>query len=136
MRNKVDTILNIVKNVYSRCSELFHEYFIREFKSSVISMNLHNKKLLEFDEESFCKFIDDCIMYRLGLTIKEPKASDIIYNLSESVNPEIYTESLDDILEKLIYSALPQNLVNQIKSRIESYDLDENVVNLIISKLE
>ena len=136
MEKKVTAILNIVKNIYKECSPIFHEYFIGDFKASIVSLNLQNKKILMFDEDAFCKFIDECITFRLGLHTNEPKASSIIYDLSSNVSPEVYTESLNDILERLIYSALPANLVKEIKERLESYTLDEAIVSLILSKLE
>lgn len=136
MQKKVDSILAIVKNSYKQCSDIFHEFFINEFKTNIISENLYDKRLLKFNENLFCLFIDECIMYRLGISTKEPKLKDIIYDLSSDVNPEIYSVPLDSVLEKLIYSALPNNLVYQLKSRIDSYNLDESIVNLIISKME
>lgn len=136
MQKKIDAILTIVKNSYKQCSNVFHEFFINEFKVNIISENLYNKQLLKFNETLFCSFVDNCMMYRLGISTKEPKLKDIIYDLSLDVNPEIYSVPLDSVLEKLIYSALPKNLVDQLKSRIDAYDLDESVVNLIITKLE
>ena len=136
MQKKVDAILTIVLNSYKQCSNIFHEFFINEFKTNIISENLHDKRLLKFDEDLFCSFIDTCIIYRLGISTKEPKIKDIVYDLSMDVNPEIYSVPLDSVLEKLIYSALPSNLVYQLKFRIDSYNLDESIVNLIISKLE
>lgn len=136
MQKKVDSILAIVKNSYKQCSDIFHEFFINEFKANIISENLYDKRSLKFNENLFCSFIDDCIMYRLGISTKEPKLKDIIYDLSSDVNPEVYSVPLDSVLEKLIYSALPKKLVYQLKSRIDAYDLDESVVNLIITKLE
>ena len=136
MQKKVDAILTIVKNSYKQCSNVFHEFFINEFKTNIISENLYDKRLLKFDETLFCSFVDNCIMYRLGISTKEPKLKDIIYDLSLDVNPEIYSVPLDSVLEKLIYSALPSNLIYQLKIRIDSYNLDESIVNLIISKME
>lgn len=136
MQKKIDAILTIVKNSYKQCSNVFHEFFINEFKANIISENLYNKQLLKFNETLFCSFVDNCMMYRLGISTKEPKLKDIIYDLSLDVNPEIYSVPLDSVLEKLIYSALPKKLVDQLKSRIDAYDLDESVVNLIITKLE
>lgn len=136
MQKKIDAILTIVKNSYKQCSNVFHEFFINEFKANIISENLYNKQLLKFNEALFCSFVDNCMMYRLGISTKEPKLKDIIYDLSLDVNPEIYSVPLDSVLEKLIYSALPKKLVDQLKSRIDAYDLDESVVNLIITKLE
>ena len=136
MQKKIDAILTIVKNSYKQCSNVFHEFFINEFKANIISENLYDKQLLKFNETLFCSFVDNCMMYRLGISTKEPKLKDIIYDLSLNVNPEIYSVPLDSVLEKLIYSALPKNLVDQLKSRIDSYDLDESIVNLIITKLE
>ena len=136
MQKKIDAILAIVKNSYKQCSNVFHEFFINEFKANIISENLYDKQLLKFNETLFCSFVDNCMMYRLGISTKEPKLKDIIYDLSLNVNPEIYSVPLDSVLEKLIYSALPKKLVDQLKSRIDAYDLDESVVNLIITKLE
>lgn len=136
MQKKVEAILTIVKNSYKRCSNIFHEYYINEFKENIISEHMFNKQLLKFNETLFCTFIDDCIMYRLGISMKEPKLKDIIYDLSPHANPEIYSIPLDSVLEKLIFSAIPKHLINQLKSRIEAHNLDEAVVNLIISKLE
>ena len=74
-------------------------------------------------------------MYRLGITTKEPQLKDVIYDLSLDVNPEVYSVPLDSVLEKLIYSAIPKSLIYQLKARIDGYNLDEAIVNLIISKL-
>lgn len=135
MQKKVDAILTIIKNSYKQCADVFHEYFINEFKTNIISENLYNKQLLKFNESVFCSFIDDGIMYRLGITTKEPQLKDVIYDLSLDVNPEVYSVPLDSVLEKLIYSAIPKSLIYQLKARIDGYNLDEAIVNLIISKL-
>lgn len=136
MQKKVEMILSIVKKTYQQCSKYFHEYYKNEFTANIISLNLHNKQILNFNDSIFSKFVDECMMYRLGITVKEPRVRDVVYDLSADINPEIYSIPLDTVLEKLIYSAVPVNLINELKSRIEGYDLDEAVVDLIISKLE
>lgn len=135
MQKKVEAILTLTMNAYKQCSDLFHEYYLNEFKNDIISVYQHNKLILKFDESIFNKFVDSGIMYRLGINSKKPNKKDIMYDLSEFVSPDNYSVSLDDVLEKLIYSAVPSNLIHQIKSRL-SPNLDEYVVDLIISKLE
>lgn len=135
MLKKVDAILTLVVNAYKQCSPLFHEYYLNDFKNNIVSIHLHNKLLLKFDETLFNKFVDSCIMYRLGITNKEPAKKDIMYDLSSNTNGEVYSVPLDEVLQKLIYSAIPSKLIHQLKSRIDP-SLDPSVVNLIISKLE
>ena len=136
MLNKVNAIMTILNKVYKQCSEDFHEYYINEFKLNIVSLNIYNSNILKFDEQRFCDFIDNCILYRLGIRIKKPALSDIVYDLSLNVNPEVYSVPLDIIMEKLLYSSVPSHIVSRINSLIESYDLDTDVVNLIMSKLE
>lgn len=135
MQKKVDAILSLVVNAYKQCSSMFHEYYLNDFKNDIISIYLHNKLILKFDEDLFNKFVDSCVMYRLGITNKMPDKKDIMYDLSLSAEPEVYSVPLDTVLEKLIYSAIPSKLIYQLKSRIDD-NLDESVVDLIISKLE
>ena len=135
MNKKVDAILTLVVNAYKQCSSSFHEYFLNDFKNNIISIHFHNKFLLKFDERAFNRFVDSCMMYRLGLTNNEPTKKDIMYDLSSSANPEVYSVPLDSVLEKLIYSVIPAKLIHELKSRIDT-SLDEAVVDLIISKLE
>lgn len=136
MLNKVNAILTILNKIYKQCSEDFHEYYINEFKLNIVSLNIHNSNILKFDEQRFCDFIDNCMLYRLGIRIKKPVLSDIVYDLSLNVNPEVYSVPLDIIMEKLLYSSVPSHIVSRINSLIESYDLDTDVINLIMSKLE
>jgi hypothetical protein len=135
IEKKVGSILTLTINAYKQCSDIFHEFYLNEFKNNIISTYLHNKLILKFDESSFTKFIDSCIMYRLGVSNKRPDKKDIMYDLSSSISPETYSVPLDEVLEKLIYSAVPSSLIHQLKSRISS-SMDEIVVDLIISKLE
>ena len=136
MLNKVNAIMTILNKIYKQCSEDFHEYYINEFKLNIVSLNIHNSNILKFNEQRFCEFIDNSILYRLGIRIKKPVLSDIVYDLSLNVNPEVYSVPLDIIMEKLLYSSVPSQIVSRFNSLIESYDLDTDVVNLIMSKLE
>lgn len=135
MQKKIDAILSLVINAYKQCSSMFHDYYLNDFRDNIISIHYHNKLILKFDENQFNKFVDSCIMYRLGISSKRPETKDVMYDLSSSTNPEVYTVPLDKVLEKLIYSAIPSKLIHQIKARLDD-NLDESVVNLIISKLE
>ena len=135
MQKKVDAILSLVINAYKQCSSMFHDYYLDDFRNDIISIHYHNKLILKFNESPFNKFVDSCILYRLGITNKKPDTKDVMYDLSSSTNPEVYTVPLDTVLEKLIYSAIPSKLIHQIKSRLDD-NLDESVVDLIISKLE
>lgn len=136
MQKKVNAILTIVKKVYKQCSGDFHEYYIQDLNSRITSSFMHNKSMLDFDKTKFSNFVDECIMYRLGINPVMPKTGNVIYDLSTNIAPELYTVSLDEVLSKLIYHAVPVELISHMKSLIESYDLDEKIVDHIISKLE
>lgn len=94
-----------------------------------------NKALLEFDERLFKRFVDNGIYYRLGLNPKKPLPADIIYDLSDHIKPEIYTEPLDTILEKIVYSSIPKEIIDEMKTRLEGHDINEVVIEHVICKL-
>lgn len=136
VRSEVDNILAIIKTVYKNCAHEFHEYYLSKFNSSLALVYLHDKHVMDYDQRVLTKFIDDCMMFRLKITITKPLKSDIMYQLANNVNPNLFTESLDSILEELIYSAVPSKLVDRLKQQLEMYNLDQNVLGLVLSKLD
>lgn len=132
----VDNILSTIKNVYKTCANDFHQHYLLKFNSSLSSKILYDKRVMNYDKKILTKFIDDCIMFRLKINIKPPLKSDIMYQLCSYVNPNLFTESLDSILEELIYSAIPSHLVDRLKQQLEIYDFDQAVISLILAKLD
>lgn len=135
-QSEVENILNTIKSVYKNCAQEFHEHYASIFNSALSHNAICDKRILKYDQSVFAKFVDDCMMFRLKVTIKEPLKSDIMYQLCPSVNPNLYTESLDSILEELIFSAIPTRLVDRLKQQLEIYQFDPLVLDLVLSKLE
>ena len=130
---KVNNIIQILKNSYEIFANEFHEYFDKEFQLLIVSTNF---KSLDYNKENLNKFIDKCVFYRLGISDIQPVKHDIIYDLSSSLNPELFEKSVDDIFSEIVYCAFPVKLTKKLRGQLESHNLPEEVVNLIISKLE
>ena len=130
---KVNNIIQILQKSYNLYANDFHEYYNKEFQRSMVSTNY---KVFDYNVGNLNKFIDKCVFYRLGVSDIQPEKKDIIYDLSSSVSPELFDQSVDDIFGTLVYCAYPVNLTKKIRGQLESHKLPEEVVNLIISKLE
>lgn len=130
---KVNNIIQILQKSYNMYADDFHEYFNKEFQRSMVATNY---KVVDYNIGKLNKFIDRCIFYRLGISDVQPQKQDIIYDLSPSVNPEMFEQSVDDIFGSLVYCAYPVSLTKKLKQILESHNLPEEVVNLIIGKLE
>lgn len=132
---KVNNIIQILKKSYELYANDFHEYFIQQFNSSLISSSLSDGDL-NYNTSLLESFIDKCIYYRLGISDVQPSTASILYNLSTSLSPIAYSESLDDIMDKLVYGAYPSRLINKLRSQLEAHLLSQPIIDLITSKLE
>lgn len=133
---KVNNIIQILKKSYELYSNDFHEYYLQQFNSSLISSSSFSDGDLKYNTQLLESFIDKCIYYRLGISDIQPSTASILYNLSTSLSPTEYSESLDDIMDKLVYGAYPSRLINKLRSQLESHSLPQSVIDLITSKLE
>lgn len=133
--NHIKRVLLSVATTYKKMSPLFHDYYTKSLKSTLLSESLFNKHSTEIDERLFNTFIDNCMVYRLGLTDKYPKTSDIMYDISNNVSMDVMEVSLDTVLDQLLYSAVPQWLVSEFKQRLESQDVDDRFIEHITFKL-
>ena len=133
--NNIKRVLLSVAKTYKNMSPLFHEHYTKVLKSTLLSESTFNKHSTEIDEHLFNTFIDNCIVYRLGLSDKRPKTSDVMYDMTNNVSVDVVEVSLDSVLDQLLYSAVPQSLVNEFKQRLESQDVDERFIEHITFKL-
>ena len=132
---KVNNIIQILKKSYELYSADFHEYYIQRFNSSLISSSSFSG-VLKYNTSLLESFIDKCVYYRLGISDVLPTTNSIIYEISVSLSPTEYSESLDDIMDELVYGAYPSRLINKLRSQLESHSLSQSVIDLITSKLE
>lgn len=133
--NKVAAIISISKKAYNECSEKFHDYFEQLFIRTV-SVNLQRREkhvLNANSREILHDFIDNCVLYRLELVSEEPNKNDFLYSFS---NPYDMSSSLDEIIESLVYSVYPTELVKTYKDTLEQYINDQRIVDVIVSRME
>lgn len=130
---KINNIIQILQRSYEVHADEFHEYFNKEFQRSLISTNY---KVDDYNVGNLNKFIDKCIFYRLGISDIQPTKKDIIYDLSGTTDPELFDESVDDIFGSIVYCAFPSKLIKKLQGQLESHKLPEDVINLIVNKLE
>ena len=134
---KVNIIIRALQDSYSKLSSDFHEYFNSRFERALVSnIRFSNEAYRQYNHTNFDKFIDKCVNYRLGISDVLPKEGDIIYDLSNSLNPETFEDSVAEIFGELVYCAYPPKLVSNLRSQLEVHKLDDDVVDLIMSKLE
>lgn len=127
--------MNDILKAYMRAAPLFHEHFKRLFDISLHTTLMIKDKYIKtlYQDEDLYKLIDDSVKYRIGLQTAEPNKNNFIYSMS---NPYMLTESLDDILQKIMYSAYPVSLLNEFRNYLVSYINDDRIVDLALSKLE
>lgn len=133
--NNVKRLLLCVAKTYKQISPMFHDHYTKVMKSTLLSECLFNKHAMEIDEHLFNTFIDNCIVYRLGLSDRCPQKRDIMYDLSNNATTDEIEVSLDVVLDQLLYSAVPRSLVNTFKQQLESQDVAEKIVEHVTFKL-
>lgn len=135
MNSKLSVILNDILKAYTAAAPIFHEHFKQTFELSLYSAAALKSKYIHklYDEAELFAFIDASVKYRLGLSKDAPNNSRLIYSMA---NPYTVTESLDDILDRIMYSAYPLKLIQEFKHYLECYIHDERIVDLMLSKLE
>lgn len=137
MNKTVSNILEYVRIAYKQASPRFHEHYRNVFKTLLISDNhTYSKALLNFSTSDFDEFVDECMLYRLGLTMNKPNPKEAMYNISLNAYPERYQVTIDSILDIMIYTAVPARLVNEIKGRLESHDIHEKILDRILKRIE
>lgn len=135
MKSKLSGILIDISKAYMAAAPLFHDHFKQMFELSLYSnITLKSKYIHKlYDELELYDFVDSAVKYRLGISKDAPNSSKLIYSMA---NPYATTVILDDILEKIMYSAYPLKLIQEFKHYLECYIHDERIVDLMLSKLE
>lgn len=136
--NKVNNIIQILQRSYDKLSDEFHTHFQSVFNKSIVSntrLNSH-EQFLNYNHNKLNKYIDKCVNYRLGISDTIPKEGDIIYDLSSSLSPELFEESVDQIFSEIVYCAFPPDLTSLLRQQLEAHKLNDDVIDLIMSKLE
>lgn len=135
---KNDSPKNITINIfkaYCACATTFHEYFKKQFEIELRTNFKLKDKYLDnmYQDKDLYQFIDECIQYRIGLTDIEPNGQKFSYRFDDCYEK---TESLDQILERIMYSAFPAEILLTFKNALDSYVGNEQISDLILSKLE
>lgn len=132
---KLAAIYQDISKAYNAASSLFHSHFKGLFDNSLRTELMIKEKYIQslYDNENLYSFVDECVRYRIGILSREPNKNKFIYSMND---PYMLTESLDDILHRIMYSAYPNMLINEFKHYLDSYIHDERIVNVILSKLE
>ena len=134
---KVNNIIQIVKKSYDLLANDFHEHFNSSFRYSVFSeCTMFRGGELNYNTDTLNKFIDRCVYYRLGISDQQPKKGEIIYDLSTTISPEQFEDSVDSIFAELVYCAYPAKLISKLQKQLEAHKLDPKVITHIIGKLE
>ena len=133
MMKKVNTIIQVIQNTYKLYADEVHDYFTNRFNQNII---ITNRNALDYDNSVLNHFIDRCVFYRLGVSDALPSISDVIYDLSTTNTADDYETTTADIMRDIVYCAFPAKLTTKFQKLLEANDLPENVVSLIISKLE
>lgn len=141
MSNKINEYIELCKKAYYKCSSKFHDYYAEQFKFNAYSLiNNQNEIHVKLDfhnminknnYDSFNKFIDDAVFYKLELQTKLPDKCAISYLFDNIVVSEM---DLDKILEEIIGYAFPKELAYVLKQNLEIYINNENVRNVFINK--
>lgn len=135
---KVNKSIRVIQSAYKKTAFNFYEYFESRLNES-IDVNSTSSKMYkratEYDKDEFHKFIDSCILYRLGIKDTTPSKLDIIYNLSNEVSPSFYDRTIDDVFEEMIYHALPVSVTQPFADMLSAKHLDPAAVELVMSKL-
>lgn len=134
---RVNNIIQILQKSYEIYADEFHEHFTKSFNASLISNNLYGGSTsLEYNTDKLNKFIDHCVYYRLGVSDVQPNTSTINYSLSSTMDAESIATSTEQIYQEIVYCAFPSKLINKLRKQLEANSLPENVIDLIVSKLE
>ena len=145
---KVNNIIQLVKKSYELYASLFHEHFEQEFDRSLVSTcvssdnplfggaGVEHSNILSYNHDNFNKFVDHCVFYRLGITDVKPKLKDIVYDLSTTLSPTSYEESVEEIFAKIVYCAFPAKLTSKLQKQLEAHNIEPKIIDFIVSKLE
>ena len=135
---KVNKSIRIIQTSYEKTAFNFYNYFEERLNDEIdvnsTSSNLY-KHAIDYDKEEFHKFIDSCVLYRLGIKDTEPRKLDIIYKLSNEVAPSFYDKTIDDVFEELIYHAFPVSVTRPFEDMLKANKLDPAAIELVMSKL-
>lgn len=124
-----------IAKAYAMASPVFHECYKQIFDISLrTTLRMKDKHIRSLYKESDLNtFIDEAIRYRIGLSQKEPNKNNFVYSMND---PYTLTESLDEILYKIMYSACPEAALLELRQYLEGYNIDERVIDVVMSKLE
>lgn len=132
---RLNSILSDITKSYFITSAVFHEYFKRMLDISLrTSLHLKDKYLNNiYNVEYFYSFIDHAVNYRIGTVKAKPNKCNFVYSFTTPYSVE---ESLDDILDKIMYSAYPVEVLVPFKNNLDSFIHDDRIVNIVLSKLD
>ena len=132
---RLSLIMNDINKAYTNAANVFHAHFKQIFDTSLRTDLMVKEKYIKslYRPDDLYEFIDAAVRYRIGVTTIEPPKNKFIYSMTD---PYMITESLDDILHRIMYSAYPANVIKEFKNYLDGYIYDERIVDLIVSKLE
>ena len=133
---KVNNIIQIVKKSYDLLSDEFHNYFNQSFSQSMFQFSFTGGDISSYNHEALNKFIDHCVYYRLGISDNKPLPSEVIYDLSSTISPEQFEDSISSIFTELVYCAFPVKLTSKLQKQLEAHKIEPKVIDYIMNKLE
>ena len=133
-RKMLDIMSNIRKAYYLTASS-FHNYFKTEFDITLrTDLHVQEKYIKQlYDDVDLFRFVDESVLYRIGTTQVPPNTDKFFYSMND---PYLLTESLDSVLHRIMYSAYPPDLINELRANLSNHINDDRIVNLVLGKLE
>lgn len=133
--NQLQTILSDIDKAYQSVASSFHTHFKNMFDLSLHTSLMIKDKYLKslYNDIDLFTFIDDAVRHRIGTRTNRPSKNNFIYSMND---PYLLTESLDDILYKIMYSAYPVEILSKLKDALENYIKDDRIIDIVLSKLE
>lgn len=136
VNHKVARIISIANKAYLSCKSCFHDYFERQFNES-ISLKLSRKQAREMTAPNFRsqlhELIDISVLYRLELSNDPPDVTNLLYSFD---SPSLFADELDDVLDKLIYSAYPVELVKVYRDALSFHIDDDQIIDVLSARIE
>lgn len=131
-----NTYIQNIHDAYTTCADKFHETYAREFDSWICTYNFgSNSEALKYKHDVFNKFVDLAISYRLGYSDQPPLVSNVIDDLSMTVNSDVYVVPLSKVLDELVRGAVPEKLIYDLYNKLNNYKLPGNIVEHVVNKL-
>lgn len=127
--------MNSISKAYDRSSINFHEYFKHEFDMMLRTTLRSKEKYIRslYNDSDLNNLIDEAVRYRIGMSNAEPDKNKFIYSLND---PFAIVTTLDEILNKIMYSAYPEDILRNFRCQMSNYNVDDRIIDIVMSKLE